>query len=36
MLILHAEAIHGCEHTEQARQQIGMFGPRGEPSEAPA
>lgn len=30
LIILHAEAVHGCEHTEQARFELGMLGPRGE------
>lgn len=30
MMVLHAEAVHGCEHTEQARAELGMLGPRGE------
>lgn len=30
MLLLHAEAIHGCEHTDQARAELGLFGPRAE------
>lgn len=29
LIVLHAEAKHGCEHTEQARVGIGMYGPRG-------
>lgn len=29
LLILHAEAIHGCEHTAQARSELGIHGPRG-------
>ena len=28
--ILHAEAIHGCRHTDDARRELGMVGPRGE------
>lgn len=30
LIILHAEAVHGCEHTTQARAGIGMHGPRGQ------
>jgi hypothetical protein len=29
LLILHLEAVHGCEHTDQARREIGLVGPRG-------
>ena len=29
LLILHAEAVHGCEHTDQARRELGLVGPRG-------
>lgn len=32
LIILHAEAVHGCEHTEQARSELGMAGPRGIPA----
>jgi hypothetical protein len=28
--ILHAEAVHGCRHTDEARRELGMVGPRGE------
>lgn len=34
LMILHAEAIHGCEHTDQARAELGIVGPRGEAVEA--
>lgn len=30
LIVLHAEAVHGCDHTAQARAGIGMAGPRGE------
>jgi hypothetical protein len=30
LLILHAEAVHGCDHTTQARVELGILGPRGE------
>ena len=30
LMILHAEAVHGCEHTDDARRELGMAGPRGE------
>lgn len=30
LMILHAEAVHGCEHTDWARAELGMVGPRGE------
>lgn len=29
LLILHLEAVHGCEHTDQARRELGLAGPRG-------
>ena|GEM_PF-4185461 len=29
LMVLHAEAIHGCEHTAQARAELGIAGPRG-------
>ena len=29
LMILHAEGIHGCEHTDQARAELGIVGPRG-------
>jgi hypothetical protein len=29
LLILHLEAVHGCEHTDQARRELGLVGPRG-------
>lgn len=29
LLILHGEAVHGCEHTDDARRELGMAGPRG-------
>lgn len=32
LMILHAEAVHGCEHTDQARAELGMSGPRGVPA----
>ena len=32
LIILHAEAIHGCEHTGPARRELGMVGPRGIPA----
>lgn len=34
LLVLHAEAVHGCEHTEPARRELGMYGPRGEAVQA--
>jgi hypothetical protein len=34
LIILHAEAVHGCEHTDQARRELGMAGPRGERASA--
>jgi hypothetical protein len=30
LVILHAEAVHGCQHTDQARRELGLAGPRGE------
>jgi hypothetical protein len=33
MLLLHAEAVHGCEHTDQARIELGLFGARGQAAE---
>jgi hypothetical protein len=37
LLILHAEAVHGCQHTDQARRELGIAGPRGQaaPSSIP-
>lgn len=32
LILLHAEAIHGCEHTGDARRYLGMAGPHGEPA----
>lgn len=32
LAVLHAEAVHGCDHTESIRRGIGMAGPRGEPA----
>lgn len=29
LMVLHAEAVHGCEHTDQARAELRMVGPRG-------
>lgn len=29
LMILHAEAVHGCEHTDWARAELGIVGPRG-------
>lgn len=29
LMVLHAEAVHGCDHTEMARAGVGMAGPRG-------
>jgi hypothetical protein len=30
LLVLHElEPIHGCDHTQQARAELGMVGPRG-------
>ena len=29
LMILHAEAAHGCDHTDQARVELGLVGPRG-------
>jgi hypothetical protein len=29
LMVLHAEAAHGCQHTDQARAELGMVGPRG-------
>lgn len=29
LMILHAEGVHGCEHTDQARGELGIVGPRG-------
>lgn len=34
LMILHAEAVHGCEHTDQARRELGIAGPRGQAVEA--
>ena len=31
-VILHAEAVHGCEHTDQPRRELEMVGPRGRPA----
>jgi hypothetical protein len=33
LMILHAEAVHDCEHTDQARAELGIVGPRGERAE---
>ncbi len=30
LMILHAEAVHGCTHTDEARAQLRIVGPRGE------
>jgi hypothetical protein len=30
LIILHAEAVHGCDHTAIARAGVGMSGPLGE------
>jgi hypothetical protein len=32
LMVLHAEAIHGCQHTDDARRELGMSGPRGVPA----
>lgn len=29
LMVLHAEAVHGCEHTDHARAELRMVGPRG-------
>lgn len=29
MLVLHLEAMHGCEHTDPVRAELRMVGPRG-------
>jgi hypothetical protein len=36
LLVLHAEAVHGCRHTDQARAELQMVGPRGERDEVRA
>ncbi len=33
MIVLHAEGIHGCEHTDAFRAELGMVGPRGKRAE---
>jgi len=33
LMVLHAEAHHGCGHTEPFREALGLCGPREEPSE---
>lgn len=30
LMILHAEAVHDCQHTDIARRELGLAGPRGE------
>ena len=30
LMIMHAEAVHGCLHTDIARIELGIVGPRGE------
>lgn len=34
LMVLHAEAVHGCEHTDQVRRDLGIVGPRGKAVEA--
>lgn len=34
LMILHAEAVHDCDHTDQARAELAMVGPRGKAVEA--
>jgi hypothetical protein len=34
LMVLHAEGVHGCEHTDQVRRELGIVGPRGKAVEA--
>jgi len=33
LMVLHAEALHSCEHTDQVRAELGIVGPRGKARE---
>lgn len=35
LMVLHCEAVHGCLHTDQARAELGMIGPRGKAAASP-